>query len=141
MVEPIQQPTPEFFSLACDALRKAGQLADHDAYDYMSRHIPVYAQWDADTAQKRAGGCPDCMYLGLWADKWDGVEVSTHGVIFCFEQGIRTEAERKGVPVEQQVKETILHEFGHALQFDHVLDAMEAEKAAAMAIPLASRRP
>lgn len=126
----------EEFKQACEAARIAALGADDDAVRYMAEVIPIYAQARPTREQAMAGGCATCTYLGLWADRWPGYPNSAHGHIWLFDQGIRA----IGGNLHRQVYSTLLHEFDHALQRDHVLDAMEgrknganAQRAAAMA--------
>lgn len=120
----MNEPTPEFVALVEDALAKAS-LAPDDAVRFMSYEIPVYVQPDADPDQKEAGGCSDCIYLGLWADQWPGFPEEKHGQIWLFEQGIRGTDQH--LPLDQRVYSVLVHEMDHALQRNHVLEDMEAQ--------------
>lgn len=129
-------PSPEFIAAVEAARHRAletGGDQDDDAIRYMAETIPTYAQFAASPDQARAGGCPNCVYLGLWADRWPAYPDSRHGMIWLFDQGIRS----VGGDLRAQVYQTLLHEYGHALQRDHVLDEMERRRnihrAAAMA--------
>ncbi len=73
--------------------------------------------------------CRACTFLGLWTSSWPGYEKSPHGLIFLFEDGIRKEIEKKReIGVNSNLKEeslrVFLHEVDHALQRDHVLEAL-----------------
>ncbi len=105
------------------AVRKALQERN-DAIRYMARAIPIYRQYAPTPEQARAGGCVKCHYLGLWTAQWPGYENSQHGLIILFEEGIRFVR----TDMWEQTYATLLHEFGHALQLDHILDAMEGER-------------
>ena len=111
-------------------LHRLGAHPD-DAMQYLASEqygIPVYAQYRANPEQARAGGCVDCLYLGLWANHWNGYPQSPHGLIWLFEDGITSQ----GGDLNTKAYEVLIHEFGHALQRDHVLDAMASKKASGM---------
>ena len=112
----------DFMESARLAVVKSGQAPD-DSIRYMAKAIPIYAQWEPTPEMARAGGCPNCTYLGLWTQAWSGYAGSQHGLIILFERGIRY----IGHNLWQLTYDTLLHEFGHALQLDHVLDAMQAQ--------------
>jgi hypothetical protein len=105
------------------ALAEAAQSSD-PAVAYMAQHVPVYAQLAPTEQQAVAGGCPNCWYLGLWANSWPGYEMVPHGTIWLFEAGIRHSTK----DVVQGALSTLLHEMDHALQRDHVLEAMELKQ-------------
>ena len=120
--------TDNFVFIANQAMRKASEMPD-DATRYMVDNIPVFAQYDVTPEMDKAGGCPGCVYLGLWADPhtaraW-GYESSEHGTIWLFERGLRS----VNGDVTDKTLKTLLHEFRHALQHDHVLDSLEKAKA------------
>lgn len=115
------QASPEFKALAVKAWQQIRTEEPDDAMRYMADNIPIHALASATPQQAEAGGCKDCKYLGLWADRWPGYPNSTHGTIWLFEDGIRA---LRG-PLEKNVYEVMKHEMGHALQRDHVLDEME----------------
>jgi hypothetical protein len=131
------QVTPAFLSMAMLALRDINSSHPDDAIRFAAGQVPVYTQRAPSLAQAHAGGCPPpCTYLGLWADEataarlfppgpWSE-EPAPHGIIWIFENGIRRVARGD---VYQQVHTTLVHELGHALQRDHVLDAMEQQGA------------
>lgn len=130
----MQQVTPEFRMALAKSLELAAQEPD-DAVNYMTRHVPVYGLYQPTSEQAVAGGCTTCTYLGLWARAWAGYPPAPHGIVWLFEEGIR----KQGGDLTQQTKRVLIHEFGHAAQKDHVLDAMEAEKKQrAMARPFAA---
>jgi len=132
-------------------IREARDLLMVDADEavaFAARVVPVYAQRDVDPYQERVGGCRlpggrKCTYLGLWANGWADPEFpdAPHGRIFLFEEGIRTYGDRLGVDLFTQVYDTYLHEIGHALQRDHVLEALKAEQRAQALAEAASARP
>jgi len=102
-----------------------------DAVAYMAQFIPIYTQYRPTPEQAKAGGCVNCTYLGLWADRWPGYPSYEHGIIWLFEEGIRS---RSG-DVQAQVFSTLIHEMDHALQRDHVLDALERKRSAGLWLP------
>lgn len=123
-----------------------------DAIQYLINGMPqtvtIYGEPHASSSQASAGGCAHCTYLGLWADHWPGHQMGKHGAIWLFENGIRQMGTGqyndlvawdgrplKGTPnmpdlLTSNTYEVFLHELGHALQRDHVLDALEAQKGA-----------
>lgn len=115
--------SPEFITAANLAVAEA-RLNPDQAIAYAAHVVPVYVQPRPDTAQATAGGCADCTYLGLWASSWPGYGEPDHGIIWMFEDGIR-----KNSPGSLQNKtlEVLIHELGHALDRDHVLDEMKAK--------------
>jgi hypothetical protein len=120
------QPAPvsEDFRLAvAHALQQASRFPD-DAVQYMSYKVPVYMAPGPTQQQAVAGGCPNCTYLGLWAASWPGLPTAPHGMIWLFEDGIR----KMGGNLHEQVNAVLLHEYDHALQRDHVLDAMKLDQ-------------
>lgn len=119
--------SPEFLEVVGGAVAVARMSSDECVAFMAAGHVPVFAQRRPDQAQARAGGCTSCTYLGLWADSWPGYEYSEHGIIWLFEEGIR----KQGGDLAQQTLATLLHEMDHALQRDHVLDALRRQKAAA----------
>ncbi len=112
-----------FKSAVRSAIDAAAQVPD-DAIRYMAQTIPIYLDVAATPEQGAAAGCPQCQFLGLWADHWTGYPDEPHGTIWLFEQGITL---LPGDPVNS-IYDVLVHEMGHALQRDHVLDAMEAAK-------------
>jgi hypothetical protein len=102
---------------------------DDDAIAYAAYHVPVYVADRPTRAQARAGGCPACTYLGLWCDKWPGYPASPHGIIFLFEDGIASTAGMERTTLTVKTTEVLHHELEHALQRDHVLDALERRRA------------
>lgn len=118
--------TPQFRSFVKAAIDELGDSED-PAVAYMSQQVPVFVQFAPTPQQARAGGCPDCTYLGLWANTWPGYDDTPHGMIWLFEHGIR----RAGGDLYSRIVYTLLHEMEHALQRDHVLDALTAKKRAA----------
>lgn len=114
--------------------------------------VPIYLLPKVDPRQAAAGGCPHCEYLGLWADYWPGYPPTKHGSIFLYEEGIMRLVERGRLastvsppfsereyladfildvanthgPLVGNICDVLVHELSHALQRDHVLDAMEA---------------
>lgn len=116
-------PSTEFVAAVQAAVDRASGAKD-EAVAYMARHIPVYAQYDANMAQRQAAGCAGCVYRGLWAQTWPGYPPGAHGLIWLFEVGIR----QMGGNLTEQCHQVLLHEMDHALQRDHVLDAIEQQK-------------
>lgn len=128
------QLSEHFKALARAAWERAMDptLTPDDAIRYMAQHIPLYLNVAATPDQAAAAGCPSCTYLGMWTDNWPGIPRDAdhqHGSIWLFEAGILG---MRGDPVAN-VYEVLVHEMGHALQRDHVLDAMEAERRAGVA--------
>lgn len=117
----------EFLEVVQVALSVARMSSDECVAFMAAGNVPVYAQRRPDLAQARAGGCVACTYLGLWADTWPGYDYSEHGIIWLFEQGIRKQPGDLG----QETLATLLHEMDHALQRDHVLEALGRQRAAA----------
>lgn len=129
-MDTIRAASPQFVEAVRAAVLRARTYPD-DAIQYLSSEqygIPVYAQYKPNPEQARAGGCADCLYLGLWASFWNGYKQYPHGLIWLFEEGIR--AQNNGV--HDEAYRVLLHEFQHALQRDHVLDAMMAKQASGM---------
>lgn len=127
-MEERREPSPQFVAAVKGAIQQARDYED-DAVQYLASleyGIPVYAQFKANQEQARAGGCDNCLYLGLWASSWNGYPNSPHGLVWLFETGIRAQ----GGNLQQEALRVLLHEFDHALQRDHVLDAMQAKMAA-----------
>lgn len=114
--------TEEFKTAVRSAIDAANQAPD-DAIRFMARTIPIYLDDKASPEQGAAAGCPKCSYLGLWADHWPGYPSEPHGMIWLFENSIRT----MGPDLVNHAYDVLVHEMSHALQRDHVLDAMEAE--------------
>ena len=130
MVAPADaQVSPEFFR-AVQAACRACEQWDDDAIAYAATHVPVYAERRATPQQARAAGCRTCIYLGLWADEWPGYGSHPHGIIWLFEDGIRQTASQNEADLTNVVIAVLHHELEHALQRDHVLDAMERQRAA-----------
>jgi len=127
----VRNPSPAFHAAVKWALEEAKHSPD-EVVRFAAYYIPIWVQYRPTPDQARAGGCEQCTYLGLWADRWPGYEKSPHGHIWLFEDGIR----RMGGGLQQQALATLLHEFDHALQRDHVLEGMNRAKAelAAMAV-------
>ncbi len=103
-----------------------------DSVQYMAEFVPVYLDRAPTIEQKQAGGCTKCTYFGLWAAQWRGMARAEHGMVWLFEDGIRT---INGDLIENTTK-VLYHElYEHALQNDHVLDAMEQARARGMWAP------
>lgn len=113
------------FLAACRMACWAMERHDDDAIVYAVKRVPVYAQYTATEEQARAGGCPTCTYLGLWTDRWPGYGVWPHGIIWLFEDGNQQETAREDSDLTAVATRVLHHELGHALQRDHVLDALE----------------
>lgn len=119
----------EFIVALTEAQHLAAQSPD-SAVAYMAQQVPTYAQERPTPEQARAGGCPTCTYLGLWASSWPGYTPSAHGTIWIFEEGVR----RQGGNLVDAAYRTILHEMDHALQRDHVLERL-GQRALALPCP------
>jgi hypothetical protein len=119
----LQPPSEEFKRAVASALGLA-RVSPDEAVRFMVDQVPVYAQYAPDESQARAGGCANCIYLGLWADHWPGYPAAPHGMIWLFEYGIRS----MGGDLHRQVYATLLHEMDHALQRDHVLEGLRQAK-------------
>jgi len=131
-LEEMPSVSPQFVHAVEWAMTQARQSQD-ETVRFMVSYIPIYAQYRPTRAQAVAGGCPTCTYLGLWADAWPGYEPAKHGLIFLFEEGIRS----MGGALREQVYATLIHEMDHALQRDHILHGVMEAKAAAMYRPYA----
>lgn len=113
----------EFYAAAEAAIALARQDPDL-AVAYAAHVVPVYVATGPEPDQASAGGCVSCTFLGLWASSWPGYPAVEHGVIWLFEDGIRSHT---GASLTDEVHYVLLHELGHALQRDHVLDSMREE--------------
>ncbi len=130
MPQVLMPVSPEFKDLVEDAIGYAQQSGD-EAVAYAAAHVPIFMQIKPTHEQASAGGCRSCTYLGLWANAWPGYAPEEHGIIWVFEDGIRRIAERTGKDLFRQIYETVIHEIDHALQRDHVLEALQRQKAMA----------
>ncbi len=119
IVDAAPDVSQEFLDLALIA-QDAALNAPDDAVQYMVQMVPIHLQYDPTHDQRVAGGCLNCTYLGLWTDQ--DPRPSQHGHIWIFEHGITAVSK----DVLGQIYQTIIHEMGHALQRDHVLDGMHA---------------
>lgn len=134
------EPTPQQSRAGgCMHCASLGSIAGM-AYGYCAKcsyaHVCPYQSFRScrfctETGQLIGGSmnCRACTFLGLWASSWPGYEQSPHGIIFLFEDGIRKEIEKKkdmGVraTLQEECLRVFLHEVDHALQRDHVLEAM-----------------
>ena len=115
--------TAEFIDAAEAAIAYV-RNSDDPQVAYAAANVPIFIMPFPNSAQAHAGGCPSCTYLGLWANKWEGYAPSTHGIIWLYEDGIRSKAH--GDLINQTIK-TLEHEIDHALQRDHVLAAMRSK--------------
>jgi hypothetical protein len=113
----------EFRTAVLAAVDRAKQAPD-DSVRWMTAHIPVYIDARATPAQAAAGGCPHCTYLGLWAEHWPGYPPSPHGLVWLFEDGIRGQATQAWRTLSDVCFDVLVHEYGHALQRDHVLESL-----------------
>lgn len=129
----IHQPSPEFVRAVNTALDFARRSTD-EAAAYAAHVVPVLAQRVPDEQQYKASRANGRMLLGLWVDRWPGIPSAPHGTVFIFEEGIRA----MGGDLVQESYKTIMHELDHALQRDHVLEALQAERAAAHAVRVAA---
>ena len=123
------QVSPEFFQ-AVQAACRACEQWDDDAIAYAAAHVPVFAERRASPRQAKAAGCTTCMYLGLWADGWPGYGTYPHGIVWLFEDGIRQTASQDETDLTDATIAVLHHELEHALQREHVLDAMERRRVA-----------
>lgn len=130
MTTPLELPCTSQFIAAVQAAIARAKESDDPAVRYAATIVPIYAQPKATQSQALACGCRDCPYLGLWANAWPGYDVSDHGIIWLFEDGIRKTMDKTGLDMETQCLSVLLHEIDHALQRDHVLEAMEAQRRA-----------
>lgn len=92
-----------------------------DAQVFMAQQIPVFLDSDATSDQAAAAGCVSCKYLGLWAPEWPGYAPTSHGTIWLFENGMRMQYP----DLVSGMVGVLQHEMDHALQRDHVLEALE----------------
>lgn len=114
----------EEFAGAIQDIINALRYHEDPALRYMLANIPIYAQWEPTGPQRRAGGCPNCTYLGLWANQWPGYTQTQHGIIWLFERGIRGKAQHEGIDLYDATAGVLLHELDHALQRDHILESL-----------------
>jgi len=126
MVNNLAQVTPDFLGAVQTAMYRASNHPD-PAVRYAANNVPIYPFPKADRSQANAAGCPNCTYLGLWADHWSGYPTKRHGLIWLFEDGIR----RDGADLDACVYNVLMHEIDHALQRDHILEAMRDQRVAA----------
>lgn len=113
----------DFYTAAEAAIARAKEHPDR-AIAYAAHVVPVYVDTAPEPEQARAGGCASCTYLGLWASSWPGYPPVDHGLIWLFETGIR---QHTAASLTDEVHFVLVHELGHALQRDHVLDEMKAK--------------
>lgn len=130
------RPSQQFMDAINNAEARAQQAPD-DSIRYMTRNIPVFALKhptpEMQKAAQRSAGCTACVVLGLWVKEWPGYPPNCHGTIFLYEDGITMAGAIPGAAsnsLEDKTYSVLVHEFGHALQRDHVLDTMEQIKAA-----------
>lgn len=123
--------SPQFVATVNQALQMAKDptITRDDSRRWMASNIPIFLEDQASPQEAEAAGCPWCTYLGMWTPDWPGFPRSEHGLILLFEDAIRS---MRGDLVAN-VYQVLTHEMDHALQRDHVLDAMEAERKAAAA--------
>ena len=118
----------DFQEAALQAWRMAQNNPD-PAVRYAVQNVPIYTLAAPSRRQAIDGGCPNCTYLGLWADQPGpdypvppgGYPASNHGYIWLFEEGIRNCSDAE---LDSQTHAVLIHEIDHALQRDHILDAM-----------------
>lgn len=134
------QPTPQQSRaggcMHCASLGSiAGMAYGYCAKCYYARVCPYQSFRDCRFCTEKGTlirpdmNCRACTFLGLWASYWPGYERSPHGIIFLFEDGIRKEiAKKREVGLNSTLQEeglrVFLHEVDHALQRDHVLEAL-----------------
>ena len=116
-LQPAAIEVSEEFAATIESIIEVLRYHEDPALRYMLKNIPIYAQWAPTDAQRRAGGCYYCTYLGLWANSWPGYPEEPHGMIWLFESGIRA----KGGDLYDCTAAVLLHEMDHALQRDHIL--------------------
>lgn len=121
------EPSDEFVT-AIDVAVGVLRYHQDSAIAYAIQNVPIYAQRQPTPEQRRAGGCPNCTYLGLWANYWPGYPQTEHGLIWLFEDGIR----RMRTDLYDQVAATLIHEIEHALQRDHILQRVNPRQPAAV---------
>lgn len=117
-------PSDEFVAIVQQARLMAAAAPD-DAIRYMAHAIPINVLPYIIPAMAAAGGNPGRPHRGLWTDQWPGLGKPEHGMIWIMEDGNRLSA---GGDLLWTTYETLTHEMAHALQRDHVLDAMERER-------------
>jgi hypothetical protein len=154
------QISSEFHNAILKAIDLLSQVPD-DAIQYLVNGMPdtvtLYGDPTASPSQAAAGGCAHCTYLGLWADAWPGHKIGKHGAIWLFENGIRQMGQGQyddlvawdGRPLKGTAQapdqltsntyEVLLHELGHALNRDHVLDEVERLRAQGYSSPSSAR--
>ena len=154
------QISAEFNDAIFKAIDLLSQVPD-DAIQYLVNGMPdtitLYGDTTASPSQAAAGGCAHCTYLGLWADAWPHHKIGKHGAIWLFESGIRAMGQGqysdlvawdgrplKGTPqapdqLTSNTYEVLLHELGHALNRDHVLDEVERLRAQGYSSPSSAR--
>ena len=120
-----QIPASADFMAMAEWARQRAMESEDPAVAFAAANVPIFTMPYPTTGMAQAGGCGSCTYLGLWASDWPGYEPSEHGIIWLFEHGITTRA-RNG-DVQQQTLLTLEHEIDHALQRDHVLEAMQRQ--------------
>lgn len=123
-------PTTYEFHEATRRALDAARTVDDACVQYVLQHVPVYIQPFPTPEQLRQSGARGKMLLGIWAPRWPGLETGPHGLIVLFEEGIRWSAENHGNALNTETLAVLLHEIQHALQRDHILQAVEKEQEA-----------
>ena len=136
-----QRPSPQFQALVEAAQAYAVAHVKEDATIFLltgfgdprlADHIvPIWAQYAANPTEAAAAGCESCRYLGMWSGNWPNLPPARHGNIILFEDAIMR---LSGDPVKR-CAEIIVHELGHALERDHVTDALEQLHASGYQLP------
>ena len=125
--------SPEFQEAVLQAWNRAQHNPD-PAVRFAAQNVPIYVTNKVTPAQARDAGCPDCTILGLWAahayadypPAEGGYPASNHGLIWLYEDGIRSCAGN----LEETTHSVLIHEIDHALQRDHILEAMRKQQPA-----------
>ena len=100
-----------------------GQHPDK-AVRYAAEVVPVYVMPYPTSELEAAASCDFCHHLGRWIPgSHDGVD-APHGTVYLFEKGITDEAEANR---HDNTYGALVHELGHALNRDHVIEEMTAK--------------
>ena len=118
------RPSEAFARMVDDMKDNIGNSHPDLSVRYVMKNVPIFPAIVPTPQQAKAAGCEKCTFLGLWANSWPGYPASKHGDIWVFEDGVVKQAKNKGIPVQAQVEDTLIHEAQHALGRDHVLEAM-----------------
>lgn len=127
MAVPAGIPTrtsPQFDQMVRAAISQIKTTHPDPGVRYVMENVPIFMNRTPTKQLARAAGCEECMFLGAWSAAWPGYPQSKHGIIWTFEDGIVRQAQNKGISVPTQIEDTLIHEAGHSLGRDHVLDEM-----------------